>query len=103
MVPSRRPVAESRGALHERSRSALRVAIWLLLAAAPLPFGSVQPWAVLVLELYAVGVGLLALVILAREPLAPKARRMAVPIALLAGVGLAQLVPVGFTPAAALA
>lgn len=79
----------------ESYRTALRYALLALLLLSPLPFGSVQPWAVLALELYAAGLGLFAVLLLRRDPeaLPRKARRALVPAGILVAVGILQILP----------
>ncbi|MBZ5640775.1 MAG: O-antigen ligase family protein [Acidobacteriia bacterium] len=79
----------------DTARSCLRWTLLALLVLAPLPFGSVEPWAVLTLEVAAALLALGALLVMAHDPdgLAPGARRMLLPAALLIGVGMVQLLP----------
>ncbi len=73
----------------------LRWGLLGLLVLSPLPFAAVQPGAVLLVELCAVLLGLLAVRILARDPgaLPSAARRALVPAGLILLVGVVQLVP----------
>ncbi len=79
----------------ERVRAGFRAAMYALVVLAPLPFGSVQPWAVLAIELIAAGMGLGALVVLWREPeaLPRRVRWLLVPCAVVVAVGVLQLAP----------
>ncbi len=79
----------------ETARSGLRWALLALLVSAPLPFGSVEPWAVLAIEIAAAALAILACLVAAREPGMParSARRMLLPAAILVGIGVVQLLP----------
>lgn len=72
-----------------------RVGLFGLLLLCPLPFGSVQPWAVLGLQLYAACLGGLAAWLVAAEPgrLTGRPRRLFAVAALLPALGLLQLLP----------
>lgn len=78
-----------------RERAALRFALLAVLLAAPLPFGSVEPWAVATVEVLAAVLGAWGISLLLREraslpkPLVPMLLLALVP----AGVGLLQLAP----------
>ncbi len=80
---------------HQRERAALRGALLALLVLAPLPFGSVQPWAVLTLEVAASGLGAWAVLLLVREPGGiPRYVRWLLALAMVpAAVGAFQLLP----------
>ncbi len=80
----------------ERTRAVLRFAVLALVLAAPLPFGSVEPGAVLALELSCAVVGALAVLVLLREPHAwPRAASPALAaVAVWVLVGVLQLLPV---------
>lgn len=73
----------------------LRGGVVLLVVVAPLPFGSVEPLPLLVLELVAAFLGGGALLLLLRDSsgLTPLARRLLVIPAVLGILGLAQLIP----------
>jgi O-antigen ligase len=90
-----RPVAPQADRSLEVQRTVLRVALFGLLILSPLPFGSVQPWAVLALEIYAAVLGALALYILSRDPagLTQKARRLLIPVGVLCAIGVIQFLP----------
>jgi len=78
-----------------KAKAVLRVALLALLIWTPLPFGAVQPGAVLALELHAALLGLLALWVLKDTPgrLPPIARRVLGLSAIVLAVGLLQLIP----------
>ncbi len=73
----------------------MRVGLLLLILLSPLPFGSVEPRSVLVLEIWAAVLGAAALVSLCREPelLSGRGRRLLLPASLLVSIGLVQLIP----------
>lgn len=79
----------------ETQRTVLRFALLALLLLAPLPFGSVQSWAVLGLQLYAALLGGLTLVILGRDPsqLSGRSGRMLGLFGVLLAIGCVQLIP----------
>jgi len=79
----------------ERWRAALRCAVLAVLILSALPFGSVQPWAVLVLELAAAGLGLGALALLWVERAGPRRPTPSplIPALVLLAIALVQLVP----------
>jgi O-antigen ligase len=79
----------------DTDRAALRFGLFALLMLAPLPFGSVQPLAVLILELTAAALCGVASWGVVERPglLTPPARRMLWPCLGLLAVGLLQLVP----------
>ncbi|MCH7780791.1 MAG: hypothetical protein IH848_08085, partial [Acidobacteria bacterium] len=76
-----------------RSIRILRGALLALLVLSPLPFGSVRPFAVLALELSALGLGGAALWIAHRDPDFAWPRPALIAVTVLALVGLAQLMP----------
>jgi O-antigen ligase len=79
----------------ERARSILRASVACVLVLAPLPFGAVEPWAVLSLELSAAVCGALALVVASfdRDPL-PRGGRWAIAAAVaIAAAAVIQIVP----------
>jgi len=78
-----------------KAKAVLRVALLALLVWTPLPFGAVQPGAVLALELHAALLGLLALWVLKHDAdrLPPVARRVLALSAIVLAVGLLQLIP----------
>lgn len=80
----------------EAWRAALRAGLFGLVLVAPLPFGSVRPTAVLLLELCAAGLGMAAVLVLQHDPsgLPARARTLAGPALVILAVGLLQLVPV---------
>ena len=77
-------------------RATLRAALYVFLIAVPLPFGSVQPWAVFALEMYVVALTLLAsaLVLHGQDQTNAMIRRIHIPVGLLIAIGVAQLIPV---------
>ena len=79
----------------ERERAALRLGLFALLLLSPLPFGSVQPWAVLTLEVFAACLGAGALWVVFRDPgaLPKRARLLLIPASVLVLVGVLQLLP----------
>ncbi len=79
----------------ETARAMLRWALLALLVLSPLPFGSVTPWAVLTIELWAAVLGAAAVLILARDPegLSSRARWLLLPAAAIAAIGFLQLLP----------
>jgi O-antigen ligase len=79
----------------ERLRTCLRWCLRAGLVLSPLPFGGVEPWAVVSLEVWAGCLGALALAILVREPvgLTRAVRALIVPAAGLVCIGVVQLVP----------
>ena len=76
-----------------RTRRIVRVALLALLVLSPLPFGSVRPIAVLILELWALALGGAALWIAYRDPDFEWPRPALIAVTVLALVGLAQLMP----------
>ncbi len=83
----------------------LRAGLLALLVFAPLPFGSVQPWAVLAIELGAAALALAALPVLWGEAgaLTGRARGLLAAAVVLVGIGLGQLLPLPAGPVRALA
>lgn len=79
----------------EATRTGLRGALLALLLLSPLPFGSVEPWAVLALELSAAAVGAVALYLVALDPAVLESRaRMALALGgTVVVIGVVQLVP----------
>ena len=77
----------------DRARRIVRGALLALLVLSTLPFGSVQPIAVLGLELWALGLGGAALWIAYRDPDFAWPRPALIAAAMLALVGLVQLMP----------
>lgn len=80
--------------------SAVRLGVCALLFLAPLPFGSVEPWAVLALELGALTLGAAAVHRHLRDG-EPIPRRSLAPFGVLAAlvlVGILQALPLGFGP-----
>lgn len=95
LIRKRLPPPEGDAAL--RPRTALRAGVLALLVLAPLPFGSVEPVFVFLLELSAAALGAIALYVVARDPASlPRSTSwlLAGP-ALLVLLGFAQLVPLG--------
>ncbi len=78
----------------ERARQVLRGALLALLVVSPLPFGSVGPRSLLVLELWALGLGAVALWVALRDPEFEWPRAALVAVGLIGLVGLVQLIPV---------
>ena len=78
-----------------RGRATIRFGLYGLLLFSPLPFGSVEPWAVMVIELWAAGLGAGALWLIYRDPdsLPREARPLLIPALLLILIGMLQLVP----------
>jgi putative inorganic carbon (HCO3(-)) transporter len=76
-----------------RARRIVRAALLALLVLSTLPFGSVRPLSVLMLELWALGLGGASLWIASRDPDFRWPRPALIAAALLALVGLAQLTP----------
>lgn len=78
-----------------RERAVLRFGILALLLVSPLPFGSVEPWAVLAIEISAACLGAGALYVFSRNPasLSRGARALLIPASVLVLIGLLQLVP----------
>jgi O-antigen ligase len=85
----------------DRDRALLRLGLGLLIVLAPLPFGSVRPTAMFVIEVAAGLLGALALWVVARDPatLPPRARLLLVPTGVVLLVGIVQLVPLPAAPA----
>lgn len=81
-------------------RTVLRAGLLLLLASSPLPFGAVQPWAILAIELAACAVGLLALTLLAtrRAELPARAAWIGIAAGCVVAIGIVQLLPFRTTP-----
>jgi O-antigen ligase len=79
----------------ERLRAVLRAGAFGLLVLSPLPFGSVEPWAVLAVEVAAFLLGSLALVAIALDPslVSKPARLLFLPAVALVLLGIAQLLP----------
>ncbi len=79
----------------ETARTGLRGALLALLLLSPLPFGSVEPWAVLALELSAAALGAVALCLVALDPAVLESRaRMALALGgTVVLIGVVQLVP----------
>jgi O-antigen ligase len=82
-------------AVDDRCRALLRFGVYATLVLSPLPFGSVQPWAVLGLEILAAALGLGAVWVVAhdREALPRGARLVLVPALGLLAIGIVQLLP----------
>jgi len=82
-------------------RGALRLGVLALLVLAPLPFGAVRPGAVLAIELAASALGLIAILLVARDPDAAAAvPRLPLAIALgLVALGAFQALPLPFAVA----
>lgn len=95
MFPTRSMLPRETQIPIERGRAAVRFGLYALVLCSPLPFGSVQPWAVMVLELWAACLGVGALWIIYRDPqsLSARARWLLVPAALLLLIGTLQLTP----------
>jgi O-antigen ligase len=78
----------------ERQRAILRFGLFGLLIVSPLPFGAVQPWAVLGLEIWAACLAGFSVWILRSDgALANRAQRLLVFAGLLLGIGVFQLIP----------
>jgi O-antigen ligase len=80
-------------------RTIARYGLLALLALSPLPFGSVEPWAVLVIEWAGVLLGGLALYVLFVEPatLPRRALLLLLPPGLLLAIGVLQILPGSLT------
>lgn len=81
--------------VEDRCRALLRIGVYAALVLSPLPFGSVQPWAVLGIEILAAVLGLGAVLLLAsdREALPPGAGRVWAPALGLYAIAVVHLLP----------
>ena len=77
-------------AVDDRCRALLRLGIYAALVLTPLPFGSVQPWAVLAIEVLAaiLGLGAIGLLVSDRKALPGGARRVFIPALALYAIAL---------------
>jgi O-antigen ligase len=79
----------------DRHRRALRLALIALLFLSALPFGSVEPWSVLAVELACAALGAGAFWIITRDPggLPPQARWLLLPLGVLIVIAVLQVIP----------